>query len=106
MSIDDFFELLFPGDKVLNVPPFGTCDNKSNVDGFLQTVPQEFVDELKYVEPPGHASDEVLKALKSGSMDLRPVINDALSFYFSRPLVVTPLTGRSVPLTTSGMAKY
>jgi hypothetical protein len=106
MNIDDFFELLFPGDKVLNVPPFRTCDARSNVDGFLRTVPQEFIDELKGVEPLGHAPEELLKVLKSSGMDLRPVINDALSFYFSRPAVVTPLTGRSVPLTTSGMAKY
>lgn len=106
MSIDEFFELLFPGDKMLNVPSFSTCDDRANVDGFLRTVPQVFIDELKDVEPLKYTSEELLKNLKSGGMDLRPVINDALSFYFSRPAVVIPLTGRSVPLTTSGIAKY
>ncbi|MET0105812.1 MAG: hypothetical protein ABW072_11835 [Sedimenticola sp.] len=106
MDINDFFELLFPGDKVLNVPSFKVCDDKSNVNGFLRTVPQDFIDELKDVEPSVNEPEELLKELKSGGMDLRPVINNALSFYFSRPSVVTPLTGRTVPLTTSGMAKY
>ncbi|MCW8889583.1 MAG: hypothetical protein OQL20_02840 [Sedimenticola sp.] len=106
MRIEDFFELLFPGDKKLNVPSFRDCDDKSNVDGFLQTIPQVFIDELEGLKSSGYTSEALLKELKKKGIDLRPVINDVLDFYFSRSSVVTPLTGRSVPLTTSGMAKY
>ena len=106
MHIDDFFEMLFPGDKVLNVPSFRSCDDKTNVDGFLQTIPQGFIDELKIMRSFSYTPEELLKELKKSGIDLRPVINDALDFYFSRSAVVIPLTGRSVPLTTSGMAKY
>lgn len=106
MSIDDFFDLLFPGDKILNMPRFRVCDSKANVDGFLRSVPQGLIDELKDVDLTGNTPEGVLKELKNRDIDLEPVINNALSFYFSRPTVVVPLTGRSVPLTTSGIATY
>ena len=106
MSLNDFFDLLFPGDKAQNVPAFRACDDRLVVDGFLKSVPQGLVDELKGIDPHEKTPDEMLKELKSNGRDMRPVINDALSFYFSRPAVVVPLTGRKVPLTSSGIAKF
>ena len=106
MNIDIFLNKLFPGDKTLSVPKFTLCDEKYIVDGYLQSIPKNIINELGCVEYDHRSTEEILKKLKSNNMEIQMLINGAISFYFSRASVVKPLTGRSVPLTTSGMAKY
>lgn len=106
MNIDIFFNKLFPGDKALGVPKFTLCDEGYIVDSYLQSVPKNIINELGRVEYASHSIEEILKKLKSNNIEMQVFINGAISFYFSRASVVRPLTGRLVPLTTSGMAKY
>ena len=106
MNIDDFLDLLFPGDNLLNIPSFRNSDDESSVNDFLCSVPQSFIEELKNMDYVKKTPDEILKELKNRDLDLKPVINNALYFYFSRPTVVIPLSGRSLPLSKSGMAYY
>jgi len=106
MNIDTFLNKLFPGDKTLGVPKFTLCDERYILDGYLQSIPKNIINELSCVECDNRSIKEILKKLKSNNMEIQVLINGAISFYFSRVSVVKPLTGRSVPLTTSGMAKY
>ena len=50
--------------------------------------------------------DELIFKVETELPDIKELLNSAISFYFSRPNVVIPLTGRDVPLTKSGMAVY
>lgn len=106
MKVDEFFDLLFPGDPVANIPSLSCSDVKISVDGFFQSLPESLLLILKAIDVDEYYPDQLLKVLKSEGVDMNNVINDALSFYFSRSAVVIPLTGRSVPLTTSGIAQY
>lgn len=106
MSIDNFFNKLFPGDEVLGVPKFTLCDKRYIVDGYLQSISKDIINELDRMEYNHRPIEETLKKLKSNNIKVQVLINSAISFYFSRSSVVTPLTRRSVPLTTSGMANY
>jgi len=82
------------------------CDDADNIAGFLRTIPEEFLININNVEHISGSPDVLLKGLKEKGLDLRPVINSLLSFYFSRPSVVKPLTKRDVPLTISGIAEF
>jgi len=106
MKVNTFFNLLFPGDESLGVPAFSICDKEYIVNGFFDSIPEFFVNKLNDLEDIGQSPDEILTALKASNAGVRLVVDMALSFYFSRPNVIVPLTGRSIPLTISGMAKY
>jgi len=106
MNIDIFFNTLFPGDIILNIPKFTLCDERYVVDGFLQSIPKRVISELDCTEYNQLSPKDILKRLKSRDVEIQLVVNDALSFYFSRVNVVIPLTGRLIPLTTSGIAKF
>jgi len=106
MEIEEFFDFLLPGDEGLNVPSFRVCDDGDNLSGFLKIIPEYFSKEIKNVGNLDKTPEVLLKELKEKELDLRPVINTLLSFYFSRPAVVKSLTGRPVPLTISGIAEF
>lgn len=102
----NFLDFLLPGDPELNVPAFSQCDDRALVDSFVQSLPKDVVTKVCSLNYYDDSPNEALKKLKEKGVDARPMINSTLSFYFSRPSVVVPLTKRAVPLTTSGVSTY
>ena len=106
MNIDDFLELLFPGDKILHVPSFRESDVESTVDDFLCSIPHSFIEELKNIDHIEETPDEILKELKNRGVELKPVINNVLYFYENtlKPIFATKslTSSSSIPLRVSG----
>ena len=108
MHINAFFDILFPGDEVSGAPSFSKSDRGEVLDGFYVQIDNhtyKVISELDEAEIDINA-DELIELVKTDVPDLKLLLNGALAFYFSRPDVVISLTGRSVPLAMSGMAKY
>ena len=108
MHINAFFDILFPGDEKSGAPSFSKSDQVEMLNGFYSQIDNKTVQiilDLGEMEV-GIKADELIEKIKSEVPDIKLLLNNALAFYFSRPDVVIPLTGRSVPLTTSGMAKF
>ena len=38
MLVSKFFDILFPGDKKLGIPPFSDCDKIKNITAFLSQI--------------------------------------------------------------------
>lgn len=106
MQPKELFDILLPGDDRLGVPSFSMSDSEDNVIGFLKSLPNGFIDDIAHLTLTDSSLESHLDALKGVRLDLRQVMYSLLSFYFSRPAVVRPLTGRSIPLSTSGIAKF
>jgi len=108
MQIDTFFDILFPGDENSGAPSFSQSDQGQMLEGFYTQIDNhihQVILGLDKTEVDINA-DELIELIKTEVPDLKLLLNNALAFYFSRPDVVIPLTGRRVPLTTSGMAEY
>jgi len=108
MRINAFFDIMFPGDEVSGAPSFSKSDQGEMVKEFYAQIDNhtyQVILGLDETEVDVNA-DELIEVIKTDVPDIKLLLNDALAFYFSRPDVVIPLTGRSVPLATSGMAKF
>jgi len=108
MHINAFFDILFPGDENSGAPSFSKSDQVEMLNGFYSQIDNhthQVILGLDKTQVDVNA-DELLELIKTEVPDIKLLLNNALAFYFSRPDVVIPLTGRRVPLTTSGMAKF
>ena len=106
MNVEDFFDLLFPGDKSLNVPTFRKCDDILILREFYKQIPSKLLLELETHKFVNTNPEELIKTLKKINSEFSIIIEKALFFYFSRKRVVEPLTGRTLPLSSSGLAYY
>jgi len=102
----DFLDFLLPGDATLNIPAFSKCDDLDSISYFVQLFSPELIERLSNMNLYEYSHKELLTEIKNQGEDIRPIIEKVLAFYFSRPDVVVPLTGRTVPLSASGMSKY
>ena len=106
MLVIKFFDILFPGDKKLGIPSFSNCDKIEIVTTFLSQIDDQSTMIIKKIDKSQIDIDDIMIEIEEELPDVKRLLNSAITFYFSRPDVVLSLTGREVPLTSSGMAVY
>lgn len=97
MKLDRILDLFLPGDIDLKVPSFSKCDDPEIIKKFIEKLPYTNFKNINDKIFKENDLKKIIKDLKSKGIKIDFIIEESLKFYFSRSLVVKPLTGRDIP---------
>ena len=97
MRTEFLLDYFLPGDEDLKIPCFSKSDKPKIIEKFITTLPN--LNLIKIDDNFFKNTDfkKIKKNLKKQNVDIDMILELSLKFYFSRSLVVKPLTGRDIP---------
>ena len=97
MRVELFLDYFLPGDEHLKIPCFSKCDKPKIIEKFITTLPVSNLNKIDINFFKNSDFEIIIKNLKKQNIDIDTMLELSLIFYFSRSLVVKPLTGRDLP---------
>ena len=97
MRIDFLLDFFLPGNEDLKIPCFSKSDKTEIIEKFIVTLPNLNLNKIDENFFKNNDFKIINRNLKRQNIDIDTILYLSLKFYFSRSLVVKPLTGRDVP---------